>query len=115
MPDDTIAILCAMTGGQLIAEARKRARITQTELAGRLHTHQPVVARWETERSKPDFETVQRAVRAAGFELSVSIHPFDEHDLSLIRREMRLLPHQRLSGMVEAVRAVAAMYAAARD
>lgn len=102
-----------MTGGHLIAEARKRARITQAELARRLDTHQSVVARWETGRTHPDFVTVQRVMRAAGFELGVSLHPVDEHDLALVRRELKLLPHQRLSGMVEAVGALDAMAAAA--
>lgn len=103
-----------MTGAALIVEARKRAGLTQAALAGRLETHQSVVARWETGRTKPDFVTVQRAVRAAGFELSVSITPLDNHDLSLIRRELSLEPHKRLSAMVSAVNALAKMEAAAR-
>ena len=93
-----------MTGGLLIAEARKRARLTQAELAGRLDSHQSVVARWETGRTSPDFDTVRDVVRAAGFELGVTLLPADDHDLALIRRELRLLPHDRLSAMLEAVR-----------
>ena len=92
-----------MTAGSLIAEARKRGGLTQADLAHRLGSHQSVVARWETGRTNPDFSTVQRVLRAAGFELGVSIHPVDDHDLTLIRRELNLLPHQRLSGMVDAV------------
>jgi hypothetical protein len=101
-----------MTGGLLIREARRRAQLTQSELAARLDSHQSVVARWETGRASPDLDTVQKAVRAAGFELGLSLHPADEHDLALIRRELRILPQQRLSGMVEAVRAIDAMTAA---
>ena len=63
-----------------------------------------MVARWETGRSAPDFETVRTAIRAAGYELGITISPTDDHDLGLIRRELRRLPHERLSGMVEAVR-----------
>lgn len=102
-----------MTGAALIAEARKRAGLTQAELAARLGTHQPVVARWETGRAKPDFVTVQRATRAAGFELSVALTPVDDHDVALIRREMGYSPHERLSRMVSAVNALARMEAAA--
>lgn len=102
-----------MIGGRLIAESRKRAGLTQTELAGRLQTHQSVIARWETGRTSPDIVTVQRAVRAAGFELFFSLRPADDHDLALIRRELGLLPHQRLSGMVDAVRHFEAMSSAA--
>jgi transcriptional regulator with XRE-family HTH domain len=90
----------------VIIEARKRARLTQAELAGRLGSHQSVVARWESGRTEPDFVTVVRAVRAAGFEPSIALHPVDDHDLALVRRELALLPHQRLSGMVEAVNAI---------
>jgi hypothetical protein len=57
---------------------------------------------------------VRRAVRAAGFDISISISPIDEHDLALIRRELTLLPHQRLSGMVETVNALNTMAAASR-
>jgi len=103
-----------MTAGSLIAEARKRGRLTQAELADRLGSHQSVVARWETGRTNPDFATVQRVLRASGFELGISIHPVDDHDLTLIRRELSLLPHQRLSGMVEAVNRIDMMGRTAR-
>jgi len=98
-----------VTAGLLIGEARKRAGLTQAELAHRLGSHQSVVARWETGRTNPDLATVQRAIRAAGFELGVSIHPLDDHDLALVRRELNLLPHERLSGMVEAVNQIETM------
>ena len=101
-----------MTGGLLIAEARKRAGITQVELAMRLGTHQSVVARWETGRTHPDFDTVQRAVRAAGFDLGVSISPADDHDLTLIRQELDREPHQRIAELVDTVRKIDAMAAA---
>jgi transcriptional regulator with XRE-family HTH domain len=103
-----------MIGGNLIAEARRRAGLTQAQLAGRIGSHQSVVARWETGRTHPDFDTVVSALRAAGFELGISLHQGDGHDLALIRRELTLLPHQRLSGMVDAVRKLDAMTAAAR-
>ncbi|HEY6628178.1 MAG TPA: helix-turn-helix transcriptional regulator [Acidimicrobiia bacterium] len=103
-----------MTGGQLIREARKRGGLTQHQLALRLESHQSVVARWETGRSQPDFDTVRKAVRAAGFDLGTTLSPTDDHDLGLIRRELKLLPHERLSRMVDAVRKFDAMSSAAR-
>jgi transcriptional regulator with XRE-family HTH domain len=103
-----------MSAGSLITEARKRAGLTQAELAHRLGSHQSVVARWETGRTNPDFATVQRVVRAAGFELGISIQPAENHDLTLIRRELNLLPHQRLSGMVDAVNKINRMGRIAR-
>jgi transcriptional regulator with XRE-family HTH domain len=103
-----------MTGGALIAEARKRAGLTQAALAARLGSHQSVVARWETGRTSPDFATVVRAVRAAGFDLGVSLAPADDHDLTLIRRELARTPAARLAGLVVAVRRLGAMGDAAR-
>lgn len=102
-------MLLTMTGGSLIAEARKRAGLTQDRLAQRLGTHQSVVARWETGRTRPDFDTVQRAVRAAGFDLGVSLAAVDDHDLVLIRRELAREPHERLAHLVSTVRVLSSM------
>jgi transcriptional regulator with XRE-family HTH domain len=103
-----------VNAGSLILEARKRGGLTQAALARRLDTHQSVVARWEAGRTNPDFVTVLRVIRAAGFELGISLHPVDDHDLALIRRELALLPHQRLSGMVGAVNKIEEMSRIAR-
>ncbi len=103
-----------MTAAALIAEARRRAGFSQAELARRLGTHQPVVARWESGRTEPDFATVTRVVRAAGFELTVGLAAADDHDIALIRRELGLPPHRRLSGLVTAVRRIEDMVQAGR-
>ena len=103
-----------MTGAALVTEARRRAGLTQAELARRLGSHQSAIARWETGRAAPDFDRVVEAIRAAGFELGVSLSPIDDHDLALIRRELRLLPHKRLSDMVNAVRKLNVMEALGR-
>ncbi len=66
-----------MEAGTIIVDARKRAGITQTELASRMETHQSVVARWETGKTQPSLETVMRAVEAAGLELTVTISGAD--------------------------------------
>ena len=101
-----------MTAAQLISEARKRGGLTQAALAERAGTHQSVVARWESGRATPDLATVQRLIRAAGFELAISIHLADDHDLTLIRRQLKLLPHERLADMVGAVTQLERMVAA---
>ena len=85
-----------MKGGSLIKEARLRAGYTQAQLAERLGTAQSVVARWETRRTSPSFETVVRAIRACGLELTVSIANYDhEMDLWVAEAERRT-PSQRL-------------------
>ncbi|HZD22959.1 MAG TPA: helix-turn-helix transcriptional regulator [Acidimicrobiia bacterium] len=90
--------------GQLIRKARTRAGLTQRELAQRLGTHQPVIARWENESTRPDFDTVVKAVNACGFDLHVELRPVD-HDTVLVKRELARRPADRLAGLVEAVSA----------
>ena len=94
--------------GQLIRRARTGAGLTQRELAQRLGTHQPVVARWESGRTRPDFDTVVRVAEACGMELHVELRPVD-HDTVLVRRELAKPPVERLEDMVEAVSAFDAM------
>jgi transcriptional regulator with XRE-family HTH domain len=53
----------------LIREARRRAGVTQTELAKRVGTSQPAIARYERARSMPDLDTLHRIVEACGLEL----------------------------------------------
>ena len=74
-----------------------------------------MISRWENGRTSPDHESVVRAVLACGFDLEISLVPHDEHDLALIRREMTLLPHQRLARMVKAVNTFNLMEKAGRD
>ena len=78
-----------MDAGQLISEARRRAGITQTELASRMGTHQSVVARWETGKTQPTLETVIKAVEAAGLELTVNISGSDpdQSEISVSSRQ----------------------------
>lgn len=89
------------TGGYLIAEARQRTGLSQTELAGLLGSSQSLVARWEGGQVAPGFATVVRAVRACGLDLSVGLHTFDaDHDV-LIADQLRLAPQERARRMLE--------------
>lgn len=103
-----------MRGADLIREARLRAGLTQAELAARMGKAASVIGRWEQGRSKPSFETVMEAVRAAGYEPTIWIPERDDHDRTLILNCLALEPAERLAGMVAATRAFAAMAAAAR-
>lgn len=57
----------------LVREARRRAALTQSELAARVGTSQPAIARYERARSMPDLTTLQRIVEACGFELRLEL------------------------------------------
>ena len=54
-----------MNGAALIGRARRRAGITQAELARRAGTSQPVISAYEHGRRDPSIETLRRLVRAA--------------------------------------------------
>ncbi|MDX6284681.1 MAG: hypothetical protein QOG53_166 [Frankiales bacterium] len=65
-------------GGDLIKEARRRAGLTQAELAARAGTTQSAIARWEAGAVSPSFDTVRRLLRLCGFHLNVALEPWDE-------------------------------------
>ena len=58
---------------RVIAEMRKRAGLTQVELAKRVNVKQPFVARLESEKPEkmPTLETIARVANACGYHLSV--------------------------------------------
>jgi transcriptional regulator with XRE-family HTH domain len=57
----------------LVREARRRAGLTQVELARRVGTSQPAIARYERARSLPDLATLHRIVEACGLELRLAL------------------------------------------
>lgn len=89
------------SGGELIREARKRAGLSQQELAERLGTTQSVIARWETGARSPTLDALRRAVRACGFTLNVGVGvPDPDHEL-LVRGNLALSPTERLDRIVD--------------
>ena len=97
----------------LIRLARQKASLTQTELAESVGLTQQAVSAYETGRHEPTLPSLLRLIYAAGLELRMHLEAIDDHDLALIRRELELPPHERLSRMVDAVNEVERMMAAA--
>ncbi len=62
-----------MDEGQLLAEARRRAGISQRELARRAGTSQAAVARIERGRQSPSAATLRRLVAACGVDLALGL------------------------------------------
>jgi transcriptional regulator with XRE-family HTH domain len=97
-------------GGDLIREARRRAGLTQTELALRAGTVQPAIARWESGRTAVSLDDVRRLVRLCGFELETSLVPRDDSDVAQAARlaelsgQQRLDRHARITRQLRAVR-----------
>ena len=93
-----------MRGTQLVREARKRAGLTQAELAARAGTTQSAIARVESGAVAPSLKRLTELVQAAGFDIDVRLVPFDDHDLSMALRNRILSPEQRLDNMLTAQR-----------
>jgi transcriptional regulator with XRE-family HTH domain len=66
--------------GSLILSARLKAGLTQQDLADRLSVSQPTVAAYESGRRQPTVPTLMRWLKAAGFDLRMTIVPHEDHD-----------------------------------
>ena len=58
-------------------DVRNRAGLTQKELARKMRTTQPVVARLESGRSRPSIRTLERLAEATGSRLLIRFEPRD--------------------------------------
>lgn len=85
-----------LLGNDLVREARRRAFLTQRELAERVGTTQSAIARLESGRTAPSFESVLHVVRACGFDLDVMLVERDDDDVWQADGLLALTPSQRL-------------------
>lgn len=87
-------------------EARRRAGLSQADLAARVGTTQSAIARVESARTSPSLEYLTRLVRACGFDIQARLVPYEEEDWSLARGNLRLTPEARLRKMLATVELV---------
>ena len=99
-------------GGDLIHEARKRARLSQAELAARAGTTQPGIARWESGRTAVSLDDVLRLVRLCGFDVELALVPHNESDLAQASRLRSLTGQERLDRHARVARQLAAVRSA---
>ena len=60
-----------------VMDVRNRAGLTQAQLARKMGTTQPVVARLESGRTRPSMRTLDRLAEATGTYLRISFEPRD--------------------------------------
>jgi transcriptional regulator with XRE-family HTH domain len=92
-----------VTSGELIRAARLRAGLSQAELAERLGMPQSSIARWEVDSVEPGLSKLRRVLRACGFDLSLSLIPYErdaERDARVLEVQ-RMTPQERMRGMIE--------------
>lgn len=80
---------------ELIRAMRDDAGLTQTALAERLGTKQPVISRWESGADEPRLSTLRRIAASTGHRLSLMVEP-DDVDRSQIRELLGLSPRGRI-------------------
>jgi transcriptional regulator with XRE-family HTH domain len=83
--------------GELIRDARERARLSQSGLADAIGTTQSAVSRWERGHETPRADTLVEILRACGFEADIVARPRDSGvDRAQVRAHLRMTPRQRL-------------------
>lgn len=85
----------------MIREARRRARLSQTDLARRAGVAQSVISAYEADRREPSWRTLAKLIEATGHQLAVELIPAPRDRLGLpdTRLGRRLRRHRR--GVIE--------------
>jgi transcriptional regulator with XRE-family HTH domain len=85
-----------MTGGDFILMARRRAGLSQRELADRVGCRQATIARWEHGDRRPSFGDVQAAAAACALDLDVHLTREDRSWWPQIAEQLDLTPLDRV-------------------
>lgn len=93
-----------MNAGRLLRSARRRARLSQRQLAAAAGVPQATVGRIEAGSVSPRTDTLAALLGAAGAELAVAPRLGDGVDRSLIRDRLQLTPAERIRRAVEEAR-----------
>jgi Predicted transcriptional regulator with C-terminal CBS domains len=85
-----------MIAPEMLKMARRRAGVTQRELARRSGVPQPTISRIEAARMSPTLDTLVPLMGACGMELTLIDSPGAGVDRSLIRARLGMSPAERL-------------------
>jgi predicted nucleotidyltransferase/DNA-binding XRE family transcriptional regulator len=69
--------------GEVLREARQRARLSQTDVARRAGVAQSVISAYESGRREPGLETLTRLIEATGHHLDLDVVPMADQRLGL--------------------------------
>jgi transcriptional regulator with XRE-family HTH domain len=92
----------AMRSSDLLVTGRRRAGLSQDQLAERLGRPQSTIARWETGQQHPPFESVIEALHACDLELTVGLARYDDSYQAQIARQLQLDPAERVRRLTPA-------------
>jgi transcriptional regulator with XRE-family HTH domain len=74
----------SFAAARVIQEARRKARLSQRQLAVRLGLQQSAIARWESGRVAPSYDAVLRLVRACGWDLALAPPPLTPEQIAQV-------------------------------
>lgn len=100
--------------GRYLRYARRKARLTQAELASRAGVPQPVIARIESGASMPRFDTLDRLLNVCGFSLELAPRVGLGVDRSMIEPLVAATPVDRATTAAKQARAVEDLVSASR-
>lgn len=85
-----------MTASRMLRHSRRRAGMTQRELARATGIAQPMIARIERGASVPTFDTLERLLGGTGNALEVSTRLGDGVDRSLVKAALAMNLEERI-------------------
>ena len=99
-----------MNGRSLVREARRRAGLTQAELAHRVATTQSSIARLEAGTTDASLARIDLLIRACGFDLVIELDDggVDPDEWSQAQRNLGMSMDDRVRSLVAAVGFIAA-------
>jgi transcriptional regulator with XRE-family HTH domain len=83
--------------GDLLREARRRAGLSQAELARRAGKPTSVIGRWERNEVAPSLETLRSIIRVCGFDLHPHLVEADDSQDAAIEEALGLTAAERLA------------------
>lgn len=96
-----------MKAARLLRTARRRAGLSQRELADAAGVAQPAIARIESGRVQPRVDTLDRLLEACGWDLEVAPRLGIGIDRTVMRRLLRLSEPERFRLAVDEARIAA--------
>ena|SRR2546425_3843302 len=93
-----------MNGARVLRWARRRAGLTQRQLADKAGVPHSTVGRIEAGLTDPRLSTITRLLRACGIVLEPEDDLTDGIDRSLIREQLRKTPSQRVGELTQGAR-----------
>lgn len=79
-----------ITFGEKLKSARKKAGLTQEQLAEKLLVSRQAITKWEANRGMPDIENLKQLSKLLGISIDYLLDSRENIDLSIMREEINL-------------------------